>query len=164
MKETQCAMPGWLESFQHTVVQAAKACCTPAGSPMHIPGFGAHERIKHIHRKPLHRPFRSAEEALFLSGVFSATASYCNAPVSDDVDLGGALRAMKLFAADKAVDRNHGDCTKHRAATGALIPGLMVCTSLGLCSFSRIRSLVACVHYMLFEYSNHCTRELSQRC
>lgn len=88
---------------------------------MPLPGFGAHVRNRHHRRKLLSRSFRSEEEALFMSGVFSTTSRGLEEP-------GGAHRKLPLYAADKDLDRNNaGDCTKHRAATGALSPGLMVC-------------------------------------
>jgi hypothetical protein len=103
-------------------VQAAKACCIPAGRPIHVPGFGAKERNEHINRKPLARKFRSSEEAFFLSGILSSAI-----PSGGDSIPGASLHAMPLFDADKHLDRSHGDCKKHMAATGALTPGLMVC-------------------------------------
>lgn len=99
--------------------QAAKACCIPSAEPSPVPGFDSHQRNRNQNRKLLQRKFRSVEEALFLSGVFSTTGS--------TEEPGGATRSMPLFEADKAMDRSHGDCTKYRAATGALSPGLMVC-------------------------------------
>jgi hypothetical protein len=107
-------------------MQAAKACCTPEGDATPISGFGASQRNSRSHRKPLDTQFQSHDEALFMSGVFSTAL-----PAGETTEPGGAGRRLPLYAADRELDRNNsGDCTKHRAATGALSPGLMVCAPL----------------------------------
>jgi hypothetical protein len=79
----------------------------------------------------------SAEEAYFRTGVWSAAGNH-----EDGDENGGMLRSMPLFAADaRKQSKGHGDCRKHQYASGALNPGILVCSSPvpstipGLCLF-----------------------------
>lgn len=72
-------------------------------------------------RVPDPRPCRSADEAMFRSGVHVGHLS------DEQARVNAGLQRLPLFAADsKTSNKSGNECTKHKFSAGSLGPGLMV--------------------------------------